>query len=120
MRALVATVSLLAVLVAATSTGAAQSESCVPRGSDSKGHRTTHKAAKRVVDRYSLETMKRCDGVVGMGVGAKTEGNRPPAADEKVHHITIFLRDAESKPPNTRSIAGVRIVWRVTGEFTAY
>ena len=119
-RALVGTTALLGVLIAACSTGAAGSDACVPRGSDSKGHRTTHKAAKRVVERYSLETMKRCDGVVGMGVGAKTEGNRPPAADEKVHHITILLRDAESRPPNTRSIAGVRIVWRVTGEFTAY
>jgi hypothetical protein len=99
---------------------AAQSESCVPRGSDGKGHRTTRPRAREVVERYARRTMDRCDGVVGMGVGAKTEGNRPAASSEKVHHIAIYLRDPGSKPPNTRSIAGVRIVWVVTGEFTPY
>ena len=107
----------LALVLALAPSGAAQSESCVPRGSDSKGHRTTHKAAKRTVKRYVSRTMERCPGVEGMGVGAKTAGDRPPDPEEKVHHIAIYLRDAESKPANTRSIAGVRIVWVVTGQF---
>lgn len=119
MRTGIATLLLTGIVLVLASNGAAQSESCVPRGSDGKGHRTTHKAAKRTVKRYASATMQRCDGVEGMGVGAKTQGDRPPDPGEKVHHIAIYLRDAESRPANTRSIAGVRIVWVVTGTIEA-
>ena len=127
MRILVATALLLGALVIVASgaaTGgdgvtAAQSESCVPRGSDSRGHRTTYKAARRTVKRYASRTIDRCEGVEGMGVGAETPNDRPPRSEEKVHHIAIYLRDADSKPPNTRSIAGVRIIYVITGEFEA-
>ena len=124
-RTLVAIAAVLGAVLAAASTGgatdrgagvtAAQSESCVPRASNSRGHRTTHPAAKRVVERYAGRVLDRCEGVEGMGVGAKTPGDRPPRSSEKVHHIAIYLRDEDSRPPNTRSIAGVRIVYAVTG-----
>lgn len=128
MRVLVATALVVGALVAVASTSgasgggqdtaAAQSESCVPRASNSKGHRTTHPAARRVVERYARRTLERCDGVEGMGVGAQTPDDRPPRSDEKVHHITIYLRDRASRPPRTRSIAGVRIVYSITGPIT--
>ena len=127
-RALVTIAVMVGAVVAVATTGGASdggagvspaqtSESCVPRASNSRGHRTTRPAAKRVVERYAGRTLDRCEGVEGMGVGAKTPGDRPPRSGEKVHHIAIYLRDEDSRPPSTRSIAGVRIVYSVTGPF---
>jgi hypothetical protein len=127
MRGVVATGVVLGMLIVATSTaaasdghdpvGAAKHETCVPRGSHGRGHTTTRARARRVIERYARETMQRCDGVEGMGVGAQTPENRPPRDEERVHHIAIYLRDPASKPPHARSIAGVRIVYVVTGTF---
>lgn len=128
MRALLVSglvLSLLVVLVPAggasdrgQATGAAAG-SCVPRSSKGKGHRTVYSRARRVVKRYARETMDQCSGVEGMGVGALTEGDRPPDEGEKVHHIVIYLRDRASRPPRTRSIAGVTIVYVITGPIVA-
>jgi hypothetical protein len=119
MRLLLVTGLVLGALVvlSAQVTSAADSKSCVPRGSNGKGHYTRHPAAKRTVERYATRTLERCDGVEGMGVGAL--GDRPPKDSNKVWFIEFYLRDSDSMPPNTRSIAGVRIIYVITGPIEA-
>ena len=103
---------------AGKSAHAAQSGSCVPKGSTERGKFVTQARASRVVHRYARDTMSGCAGVEGMGVGAR-DGESQPDPKDKVHRIVVYLRDPASKPADTRSIAGVRIKYQVTGPIQA-
>jgi hypothetical protein len=117
MRYLALLIAAAVVLVAAAP-ASAQSESCVPRASKSRAQPATYARAKLVVDRYAATTMRDCDGVVGMGIGAAAGVERPDPK-RREHVIVIYLRDSASKPKRAKSIAGVTIRYVVTGEFQA-
>jgi hypothetical protein len=95
----------------------AQSDSCVPRASKTRGEPATHARAKRVIDRYAFATINSCDGVEGMGVGA-ADGIAKPDPAKRQHVIVIYLRDKASRPKRAKSIAGVTIRYVVTGKIT--
>jgi hypothetical protein len=108
----------VAALLVSAAPAAAQDGSCMPRASKQRGEAATLARAKKIVNRYAAETMRACDGVVGMGVGAK-DGVERPDADRREHVIVVYLRDAESRPRRAKSVAGVTIRYVVTGEFRA-
>jgi hypothetical protein len=106
------TVAILAFAAPAS----AQSDSCVPRASKSRGDAATLKRAQKIVKRHASETM-RCNGVQGMGVGA-ADGVTTPDPATREHVIVIYLRDKASRPKRAKSIAGVTIRYVVTGPIT--
>jgi hypothetical protein len=116
-RTLLAALAALAlVALAGAPAEAAAKKSCVPKASKDRGSAVTRARAAAVVDKYALRTMQRCDGVVGMGVGA-AKGVQQPDPDAAQHVIVIMLRDKASKPRRARSISAVTIRYVVTGPF---
>ena len=116
MRVTLPTALVVAALALAAPGTAATGDSCVPKAGADKGKRVTQKRASKVVNRYARETLRDCDGVEGMGVGAPGTTS-PPDPKDKVFLVVVYLRDKASKPAETRSIAGVRIKYYVTGPF---
>jgi hypothetical protein len=111
-RALLAALATACVLCAPAD--AAAKKSCVPKASKDRGTAVTRARAAAVVDKYALRTMQRCDGVVGMGVGA-AKGVQQPDPDAAQHVIVVYLREKASKPRRARSISGVTIRYVATG-----
>ena len=111
-------VALLALALAAPSEAAAK-KSCVPKASKDRGAAVTRARAAAVVDKYAFKTIDRCNGVVGMGVGAAA-GVQQPDPDAAQHVIVIYLRDKASRPQRAKSIAGVTIRYAVTGPFVPH
>lgn len=99
----------------ATLDGCGQPSDSAGRGApDRRGAPRDLETVREVKKRHSDEILRRYNAV-GHGITTAGKLASPPAPEDEVYVISVFLRSPLDKPWRTQQIGGVPLKFRVTG-----